>query len=83
MSVATQQPTAQEGHLNAGLLAGMVDRVPHLLADSGPEAIAFVDVDAKIRAVHGYAKHATAFGYTRPRGLKCSWRRCPRRPRHR
>jgi len=55
--------------VNAGLLAGLGDRVPHLLANSDHDAIAFVDVDDTIREVHGYAKQAAAFGYTGLRGL--------------
>ena len=58
--------------VNAGLLAGLVDRVPALLAGSdtgGSEAMAFVDVDDTIREVHGYAKQAAAYGYSRVRGL--------------
>ena len=53
----------------AGVLAGLADRVPGLLAGSGPEGIAFVDVDDTIREVHGYAKQAAGFGYTGVRGL--------------
>lgn len=58
--------------VNAGLLAGLVDRVPALLAGSGTggsEAMTFVDVDDTIREVHGYAKQAAAYGYSRVRGL--------------
>ena len=49
------------------LLAGLRARVPGLLA--GSEEIAFVDVDDTVQQVHGYAKQAAAFGYTRVRGL--------------
>lgn len=58
--------------INAGLLAGLVERVPGLLAGSGTgasDAMAFVDVDDTIREVHGYAKQAAAYGYSRVRGL--------------
>ena len=52
------------------LLAGLVGSVPGLLsgAESG-EGIAFVDVDDTIREVHGYAKQAAAYGYSKVRGL--------------
>lgn len=52
------------------LLAGLAGRVPGLLAGAeGAEGIAFIDVDDTIREVHGYAKQAAAYGYTRQRGL--------------
>ena len=51
----------------AKVLAGLVGRVPGLLA--GAERLAFVDVDDTVREVHGYAKQAAAYGYTRRRGL--------------
>jgi hypothetical protein len=51
------------------LVAGLVGRVPGLLAGSDEQGIAFVDVDDTIREVHGYAKQAAAYGYTRRRGL--------------
>lgn len=60
-----QQLDAASGRLLAGLTA----RVPALLAATDRERIAFVDVDDTIRAVHGYAKQAAAYGYTRQRGL--------------
>lgn len=52
------------------LLAGLARRVPGVIAgaDAG-EGIAFLDVDDTIREVHGYAKQAAAYGYTRVRGL--------------
>lgn len=55
--------------IGAGLLAGLARRVPDLLAGSGREGIAFVDVDDTVREVHGYAKQGAAFGYTGQRGL--------------
>ena len=56
--------------VGARLLAGLARQAPGLLAGAGPEeAIAFVDVDDTIREVHGYAKQAAAFGYSRVRGL--------------
>jgi hypothetical protein len=61
--------------VNTRLLAGLAGRVPRLLADTGgsgtadPGAIAFVDVDDTIRAVHGYAKQGAAYGYTKVKGL--------------
>jgi hypothetical protein len=58
--------------VGARLLAGLARQAPGLLAGAGAgpeEAIAFVDVDDTIREVHGYAKQAAAFGYSRVRGL--------------
>jgi len=51
------------------LLSGLAARVPGLLAGAGAGGIAFVDVDDTIGEVHGYAKQAAAYGYTRVRGL--------------
>ena len=52
------------------LLAGLAGRVPRLLAGtSGRDAMAFVDVDDTIRAVHGYAKQGAGYGYTKVNGL--------------
>ena len=52
------------------LLAGLSRQAPGLLAGAGShDGIAFVDVDDTIREVHGYAKQAAAYGYTRVRGL--------------
>lgn len=54
----------------ASLLAGLADHVPGLLSGATDgEGIAFVDVDDTVREVHGYAKQAAAYGYTRQRGL--------------
>src|SRR3954470_10430429 len=53
--------------VSARLLAGLTARVPGLLA--GADQIAFVDVDDTVREVHGYAKQAAAYGYSRVRGL--------------
>jgi hypothetical protein len=50
------------------LLAALAGRVPGLVAGAG-EGLAFVDVDDTIRQVHGYAKQAAAYGYSRVRGL--------------
>ena len=37
---------------------------------AGPDpGLVFVDIDDTVRQVHGYAKQAAAFGYTRQRGL--------------
>ena len=52
-----------------GLLAGLADRVPELLAGGDLDGIAFVDVDDTVREVHGYAKQGAAFGYSKVRGL--------------
>jgi len=52
------------------LLAGLTSRVPGLLAGADTaDGIAFIDLDDTIREVHGYAKQAAAYGYTRVRGL--------------
>lgn len=51
------------------LLAGLVGRVPRLLADAGAGGIGFIDVDDTVREVHGYAKQAAGYGYTKVRGL--------------
>jgi hypothetical protein len=52
------------------LLAGLTKRVPGVVAGSDTaDGIAFIDVDDTIREVHGYAKQAAAYGYTRVRGL--------------
>jgi len=52
------------------LLAGLTARVPGVVAGGNTaEGIAFIDVDDTIREVHGYAKQAAAYGYTRVRGL--------------
>jgi hypothetical protein len=53
--------------VGARLLAGLTARVRGLLA--GGEQMVFLDVDDTIREVHGYAKQAAAYGYTRVRGL--------------
>jgi len=55
--------------VSAGLLAGLTDRVPGLLAGADGEGIAFLDVDDTVREVHGYAKQGAAFGYSKVRGL--------------
>ena len=52
------------------LLAGLAKWVPGLLAGGeSAEGIAFVDVDDTVREVHGHAKQAAAYGYTRVQGL--------------
>jgi len=35
----------------------------------GADQLAFLDVDSKVKQVHGYAKQGAAFGYTKVRGL--------------
>jgi Transposase DDE domain group 1 len=60
----------QVDKVSAGLLAGLTAQVPGLLAGGRDEqGMVFVDIDDTIRAVHGYAKQAAGFGYTRVRGL--------------
>ena len=52
------------------LLAGLATRVPGLLkGGSDPDGIAFLDLDDTIREVHGYAKQAAAYGYSKVFGL--------------
>jgi hypothetical protein len=52
------------------LLAGLAMRVPGLVGGAGSaDNLAFIDVDDTIREVHGYAKQAAAYGYSRVRGL--------------
>lgn len=52
------------------LLAGLTGRVPGLIAGANTgQGLAFIDVDDTIREVHGYAKQAAAYGYSRVRGL--------------
>ncbi len=53
--------------VGAQTLAALSARVPGLLG-SGRD-LAFVDIDDTVRQVHGYAKQAATFGYTRQRGL--------------
>jgi len=53
--------------VNARLLAGLVGRCPGLLA--GADQVVLVDVDDTIEEVHGYAKQAAAYGYSRVKGL--------------
>lgn len=55
--------------VSASLLAGLVGRVPGMLAGAGEDGIAFLDLDDTVREVHGYAKQGAAFGYTGVRGL--------------
>lgn len=56
--------------VSARFLAGLVERVPGLIAGGDqPEGVAFVDVDDTIRQVHGHAKQGAAFGYSGVRGL--------------
>jgi len=49
------------------LLTGLTAQVPGLLA--GADRLAFVDVDDTIGEVHGYAKQAAAYGYSKVMGL--------------
>lgn len=65
----THSHVQQLDAVSSRLLAGLAARAPGLLAGAGPEGIAFIDVDDSVRAVHGYAKQAAAYGYTGVRGL--------------
>ena len=52
------------------LLAGLTSRVPGLIrGGSDPDGIAYLDLDDTIREVHGYAKQAAAYGYSKVFGL--------------
>ncbi|MFR9673309.1 IS1380 family transposase [Streptomyces sp. TR06-5] len=60
------------GHLRqlesaARAFTGNLVRHCHLLP--GADQVVFLDIDSKIKPVHGYAKQGAAFGYTRQRGL--------------
>ena len=56
--------------VGAGLLTGLVGRVPGVIAGAASDqGLAFLDVDDTIREVHGYAKQGAGYGYTRVRGL--------------
>lgn len=56
--------------VGGSLLAGLTARVPGVLAGGNTaEGFACIDVDDTIREVHGYAKQAAGYGYTRVRGL--------------
>jgi len=52
------------------LLAGLAARVPGLIkGGTDPGGIAFLDLDDTVREVHGYAKQAAAYGYSKVFGL--------------
>ncbi len=51
----------------ARTLTGLAGIVPRLLA--GTEAMAFIDIDDTIRAVHGYQKQGVAYGYSGVKGV--------------
>lgn len=52
------------------LLAGLTARVPGLLkGGTDPDGVAFLDLDDTVREVHGYAKQAAAYGYSKVFGL--------------
>jgi hypothetical protein len=60
------------GHVRQ--LQGIGRRFTAALAEATPllpgaDELAFVDVDSKVKQVHGYAKQGAAFGYTKVRGL--------------
>lgn len=60
----------QVDRVSAGVLTGLSGQVPGLLAGGrDTDGVVFIDVDDTIRAVHGYAKQAAGFGYSRVRGL--------------
>lgn len=68
MRTFTHGHVQQLDKINGGLLAGLADRVPGLLAGSGDGGVCFVDVDDTVQEVHGYAKQGAAFGDTGVRG---------------
>ncbi|MCQ0022517.1 IS1380 family transposase [Streptomyces somaliensis DSM 40738] len=43
--------------------------VRHCALLPGADQVVFLDIDSKVKPVHGYAKQGAAFGYTRQRGL--------------
>ena len=55
-------PVRQLDAVSSRLLAGLVCRVPGLVA--GAETVAYLDVDDTIRETHGYAKQGTDYGYS-------------------
>ncbi len=56
--------------IGGDLLAGLTARVPGVIAGAQDlQGFACIDVDDTIREVHGYAKQAAAYGYSRVRGL--------------
>ncbi|BAK34885.1 putative transposase [Microlunatus phosphovorus NM-1] len=56
--------------VSSRLLAGLTARVPGLIKGAtDPGGIAFVDLDDTIGEVHGYAKQAAAYGYSKVFGL--------------
>jgi hypothetical protein len=60
----------QVDKIAAASLGGLTGQVPGLLAGGrDADGMVFIDVDDTIRAVHGYAKQAAGFGYSRVRGL--------------
>ncbi|MGI8522194.1 MAG: IS1380 family transposase [Nocardioides sp.] len=66
----TQGQIAQLDAVASRFLAGLVARVPGLIAGAADsDGIAFVDVDDTIRQVHGYAKQGAAYGYSKVKGL--------------
>jgi DDE family transposase len=66
----THGQVQQLDKIGAGLLARLAHRVPGLVAGAtDADGVAFIDVDDTIREVHGYAKQAAAYGYSRVRGL--------------
>src|SRR6266540_1758511 len=75
-TLGTYLRTFTHGHVqqldavSSRLLARLAARVPGLLAGAEAEdGIGFIDVDDTIREVHGYAKQAAGYGYTKVRGL--------------
>lgn len=57
----------QLGKVNRVLLRRLIGEIPALAGTGG--GLVMVDMDDTIREVHGYAKQAAAFGYSKVRGL--------------
>lgn len=70
LRVFTHGHVQQLDNAGAGLLGGLAAQVPDLPGDTGPQALAFLDVDDTVREVHGddavtgRRPHRTGLRYT-------------------
>ena len=55
--------------LESATRAFTANLVRHCHLMPGADQVVFLDIDSKVKPVHGYAKQGAAFGYTRQRGL--------------
>lgn len=55
--------------LESATKAFTANLVRHCNLLPGADQVVFLDIDSKIKPVHGYAKQGAAFGYTKQRGL--------------